>query len=297
MHDKTVVITGAARGMGRETALALAAQGVDRLILIDWQGEEGTRTRDAVNAITERYTAEFMPCDLSSMEEVNNLVDTILASYPKLDVLINNAAIMDPVRRESVDGIEMHMATCHLAHFILSNRLLGALRASGSGRIICISANVYAKGPGLDFDDTNNEVIWDGKRVSNKAAGIAYHRAKLCNLHMMAALHERLQGDCVTVNAVSPGHFVNTTLRREMTGVLSLGAKLASGLLNLKTPAQGAQTCLWLASSVDIEGVSGQYFEACKEKALSELADDAAVREQLWDWSERVSGVSWGDSV
>ena len=296
MQDKTVVITGAARGMGRETALALAAQGVGKLVLIDWEGEQGTRTRDAVNAITENYTAEFIYCDLSSMEEVKQLADDISSRYPVLDVLINNAGITDPVRRESVDGIEMHMATCHLAHFILSNKLLGALRASGGGRIICISSDAHKAGSGLDFDGTNNEVIWKGKRVSNNAAFQAYSRGKLCNIYMMKELHRRLQGDCVTANAVSPGYFINTTIHRQMTGVFKFGAKLVFGfgsLLNLNTPAKGARTHIWLASSDEVEGVSGQYFEHCKEKAVSELAEDAAVREQLWDWSERVTGVSW----
>lgn len=296
MQHKTVLITGAARGMGRETALALAAMNVGRLLLVDWEGEEGTRTRDAVNADTGRRTAEFIYCDLSSMAAVKALAADLNGRLERLDVLINNAGITDPVRRLSVDGYEMHFATCHLAHYILSNQLLGLLRASGAGRIICISSDAHKAGPGLDFDDLNNEAVWKGKPVSNNAAFQAYHRAKLSNIYMMKELHRRLQGEPVTVNAVSPGYFINTTIHRQMTGIFKLGAMLVFGfgtLFNLNSPARGARTHIWLASSAEVEGVSGKYFEHCREKAMSDLAADDSSRKKLWDWSEQVTGVSF----
>ena len=296
MQNKVVLITGGARGMGRVTALALAEMGAAKIILVDWEGEEGTRTRDAINRQCSRDVAEFIYCDLSSMDEVKALAADLSARLGKLDVLINNAGITDPVRRESVDGFEMHLATCHLAHYILSNCLLGLLRASGAGRIICISSDAHKAGPGLDFDDINNEAIWKGKPVSNSAAFQAYHRGKLSNLYMMQELAERLSGEPVTVNAVSPGYFINTTIHRQMTGVFKWGAALVFGigsLLNLNTPSKGARTHIWLASSAEVEGVSGKYFEHCKEKPMSELAADVELRRQLWAWSERATGVKF----
>jgi retinol dehydrogenase-12 len=296
MQGRTVLITGAARGMGKVTALALAAQGVGKLLLVDWEGEEGTRTRDGVNALTGAETAEYIYCDLSSIAAVKALAADINSRFDKLDVLINNAGITDPVRRESVDGFEMHLATCHLAHFILSNRLLGLLRASGGGRILCISSDAHKAGPGLDFDDINNLVLWGGKSVSNNSAFQAYHRAKLSNIYMMRELDERLQEWPVTVNAVSPGYFINTTIHRQMTGIFRFGAMLVFGigtLFNLNTPTKGARTHIWLASSKAVEGVSGKYFEHCKEKATSELAQNADLRKRLWQWSENATGVSF----
>jgi NAD(P)-dependent dehydrogenase (short-subunit alcohol dehydrogenase family) len=298
VQNKSVVITGGARGMGREAALALAEMDAGKIILVDWEGEEGTRTRDACNARAGRDVAEFVYCDLSSMAEVEALADDLNRRLEKLDVLINNAGITDPVRRLSADGYEMHLATCHLAHFILSNRLLNLLRASGAGRIVCISSDAHKAGPGLDFEDINNEAIWKGKPVSNNAAFQAYHRAKLSNLYMMQELDRRLAEEPITVNAVSPGYFINTTIHRQMTGIFKFGAMLVFGvgtLFGLNTPKKGARTHIWLASSPEVEGVSGKYFEHCREKAMSELAGDKTLQGRLWDWSERVTGVGFPD--
>ena len=296
MQGKILLITGGARGMGRAAGAALAALGADKIILVDWHGEEGTRSRDAINAATGSQTAEFLYCDLSSIAAVKALAAEVRSRHAKLDVLINNAGITDPVRRLSVDGYEMHLATCHLGHFMLSNLLLGLLRASGAGRIICITSAAYRAGQGLDFDDLNNEKVWRDRPASNGGAFTAYHRAKLSNIHMMKELHERLQGGAVTVNAASPGYFINTAIHRQLTGVFALGAKLVFGisaLLRLNTAEQGARTHVWLASSPEVEGLSGRYFENCKEKALAPLAEDPSARRRLWRWSEQATGVAF----
>ena len=218
------------QGHGPATGAALAALGAEKIILVDWQGEEGTRARDAINAQAGRTAAEFIYCDLSSIGAVKALAKEICGRHRKLDVLINNAGITDPVRRLSSDGFEMHLATCHLSHFMLSNLLLGPLQASGAGRIVCITSAAYKAGPGLDFDDINNEKIWRGKPASNGAAFKAYHRAKLCNIYLMKELHERLQGRGLTVNAASPGYFINTSIHRQLTGVFALGARVVFGI-------------------------------------------------------------------
>jgi NAD(P)-dependent dehydrogenase (short-subunit alcohol dehydrogenase family) len=116
---------------------------------------------------------------------------------------------------------------------------------------------------------------------------------------MMRELHERVQGRPVTVNAVSPGYFINTTIHRQMTGVFALVAKLVFGLgslFNLNTPVKGARTHIWLSSSLEVEAVSGRYFEHCKEKAMSDLAANESLRKQLWAWSEQASGVTFPES-
>jgi retinol dehydrogenase-12 len=292
MQGKNVLITGAARGMGKVAATELAQLGAN-IILVDWEGEEGTRTRDMINATTGKAAAEFIYCDLSSLSQVRQLAEQVKSRYSSLHVLINNAGITDPVRRLSEDGFEMHLATCHLAHFLLTHLLLDLLKQSTPARIICISSDAHKAGPGLDFDDINNEAIWKGKPVSNNAAFQAYHRAKLSNVYFTRVLAEHLKGSGVTVNAVSPGYFVNTTIYRQMTGIFAFGAKLVftiGSLLGLNTPQKGARTHIYLASSDEVEGVSGKYFEHCKEKVISDLAQDDEMAARLWQVSEEMTG-------
>jgi retinol dehydrogenase-12 len=299
LTGRTALITGGARGMGRVAALALAGVGAN-IIVVDWEGEEGTRTRDRINALAGRKAAEFLYCDMSSLADVRRLAREVTARYPALQVLINNAGITDPVRRLSVDGWEMHLATCHLGHFLLTHLLLPLLKASAPARVVCISSEAHRAGPGLDFDDINNEKIWKGAAFSNGAAFGAYHRAKLCNLYFTLELAERLKGTGVTVNAVSPGYFVNTTIYRNMRGPFkwgALGVFNLGSLLGLNTPEKGARTHIYCASAPEIEGVTGQYFAYCKVAQPSELAKDPALRRRLWDWSCQVTGVQAGEAV
>ena len=293
MTGRVVLITGGARGMGRETALLLGARGA-RVIIVDWEGEAGTRTRDAINAAGPG-SCEFRYCDLSSLAEVRMLAAGINADYDRLDVLINNAGITDPVRRVSVDGFEMHLATCHLAHFLLTHLLLDLLKASAPARIIVISSEAHKAGPGIDFGDLNNEKIWqDHDKPSNNASFTAYHRAKLCNLYFMYELADRLQGSGVTINAISPGFFVNTTIYRNLTGIFMLGAKIVFGfgtLFGLNTPQRSARTYVMLATDPALATVSGQYYEHLKPKEASELAKDPEARKRLWAWSVEQTGV------
>jgi NAD(P)-dependent dehydrogenase (short-subunit alcohol dehydrogenase family) len=294
MSGKVCLITGGARGMGRVAAITLAQMGA-RIIIVDWEGEEGTRTRDHINALSGAKAAEFIYCDLSSLAEVRRLAADVNARYPALHVLMNNAGITDPVRRLSVDGIEMHAATCHLAHFLLTHLLLPLLKKSAPARIVCITSEAYKAGPGLDFDDLNNEKIWKGAKFSNGAAFQAYHRAKLCNIYFVRELAERLQGTGVTVNAVSPGYFVNTTIYRNMRGLFRWGSFVVFGigtLLGLNTPEKGARTHIYCASSPEIEGVTGQYFAYCKAAELSALAKDREVGARVWAWSEQATGLA-----
>jgi NAD(P)-dependent dehydrogenase (short-subunit alcohol dehydrogenase family) len=264
------------------------------VIIVDWEGEAGTRTRDQINA-TGPGTAEFRYCDLSSMAEVRALAADVLVSHQRLDVLINNAGITDPVRRTSVDGFEMHLATCHFGHFLLTHLLLELLKRSAPARIIMISSEAHKAGPGLDFSDLNNEKIWkDHKKRSNGASFTAYHRAKLCNLYFMYELASRLDGTGVTINAISPGYFVNTTIYRNLTGIFMLAAKLVFGfgtLFGLNTPQRSARTYVWLATDPALAETTATYFEHQQVKDTSDLAKEPEPRAQLWTWTAAVTGV------
>jgi NAD(P)-dependent dehydrogenase (short-subunit alcohol dehydrogenase family) len=293
LDGKIALITGGARGMGRVTAIEFAKMGA-RLVIVDWEGEAGTRTRDAINRLTGRQAADFIYCDLSSLREVRALADDVKARYPALHILVCNAGISDPVRRLSEEGFEMHLATCHLSHFLLTHLLLDLLKQSAPARIVSISSEAHKAGPGLDFDDLNNEKIWKGGEFSNSASFTAYHRAKLCNVYFTLELAERLGGTGTTINAVSPGYFVNTTICRNLTGIFRWGSWFVFGigsLLRLNTPEKGAQTHVYVASSPEIEGVTGKYFAYCKEAQVSPLALDTGIRRCLWAWTAQVTGI------
>lgn len=299
LTGKTALITGGARGMGRVTALALAGMGA-RLIIVDWEGEEGTRTRDLLNARfgarhADGRAADFIYCDISSLAEVRELAATVQARYPALHLLVNNAGITDPVRRLSVDGWEMHLATCHLGHFLLTHLLLDLLKRSAPARIVNISSDAHKAGPGLDFDDLNNEKIWKGATYSNNASFAAYHRAKLCNVYFTRELAVRLAGTGVTANAVSPGYFVNTTIYRNLRGAFKWGSLLVFNLgtlLGLNTPEKGARTHIYLASSPEVEGVTGGYYAYCRPAEVSKAATDREAQQRLWAFSAEVTRIS-----
>ena len=293
MTNKVVLITGGGRGMGHETALMLGRMGA-HVVIADWEGEAGTRTRDQINAAGPG-SAEFHYCDLSSIGEVREFADWFLANHDRLDVLINNAGITDPVRRVSVDGNEMHVATCHLAHFLLTHLLLELLKKSAPARIIMISSEAHKAGPGLDFDDLNNERNWKNHgKASNNAAFKAYHRAKLSKLYFMYELAEKLQGTGVTINAISPGYFINTSIYRNMKGVFLFSAKIIFGfgnILGLNNPKRSAKTYVMLATEPALEQVTATYFQHGKIKETSDLAKEVEPRKKLWSWSVVQTGV------
>ncbi len=292
MQGKIVLITGGARGMGRETARMLGAMGA-HIIIVDWEGEAGTRLRDEINA--GPGSAEFRYCELTRMAAVRKLAAAVLSDHARLDVLFCNAGITDPVRRVTPEGYEHHVATCHLAHFLLTHLLLDRLRQSAPARIILVSSEAHKAGDGLDFDDLNNELIWkDHNKPSNAASFTAYHRAKLSNLYFMYELAERLQGSGVTINAISPGFFVNTSIYRNLTGVFKLGAKIVFGtgtLFGWNTPQRSARTYVKLAADPALEATTAEYFEHEAVKTTSDLARAIEPRKRLWEWSVAQTGV------
>ncbi len=288
------VITGGARGMGAVTARALAAQGF-RIIVADWDGESGHRTCADINRDHGDGAAEYVFCDLSDPASVAAFASTVRDRYDHLDVLINNAGITWPERRFSVTGQEMHFAVCHLGHFQLTGLLLPMLERASSGRIVVVSSEAHQATEQINFDDLTNAALWGGSTISHAAAFRAYSHAKLCNVLFMRELHERLLGSRITVNAVSPGFFINTGIHREMRGIFKLGAWLVfsvGALFNLNTAEKGARTHIWAAISDDVSGVGGKYFHACRERVPNSLVEDSEVRGRLWRESEALlSGV------
>lgn len=280
MDQKIAVVTGANAGMGKATAVALARAGMHVVMVCRDEGR-GQAALAAVRAESAGADVALMLCDLADLTDIRRFCDALRAAYPRVDVLVNNAGVLSPTRRETKDGLELHFGVCHIGHFLLTARLLDRMKA---GARIVVVGSVAHKAGGIDFDDI-------GMRKGYTMAR-AYARAKLCNMLFTRALARRLEGTGVAVNCAHPGavvtaiganrgrgHDENTRLRR-----------VAGRLLRpfLKTPAQGAATAVYLAASPAVEGVSGAYFADRKRRRPSKKAMDEALAERLWVLSEEI---------
>ena len=288
MRDKTCLITGSASGMGKIAARELARQGA-RLILVDREIEQGEAARDEIAKLSGNDNLEFIGCDVSSFTDIRKLAEHVNQRYDNLHVLINNAGLTDPEYRISADGHEQHMATMHLGHYLLTHLLLDKLKASAPARIIQISSDAHKAGKGLDFDDMRCEKVWKGHRYSNNGAFVAYHRAKLAMVCFTYDFARQLEGSGVTINAVSPGYFIKTNVYRHVRGVFKLGVWLMGPFMS--DPERCAKTYIFLATSPEVEGVSGKYWEHCKEKASSPLSHDADLQRKVREYSIAATGT------
>jgi len=285
MQGKVCIITGGASGMGRIAARELAGRGAT-IVINDREIEEGHRTCADIRKISGNSRVEFVGCDMGEFDEVNSFAEHVLANYPRIDVLINNAGLTDPEYKVNTAGIEQHMAIMHLGHYLLIQLLLDRLKASAASRIIQISSEAHKAGPGIDFTDMNCEKLWKGRRYSHSGAFQAYHRAKLAMIYAAYELAERLAGSGVTVNVVSPGYFVGTNVFRHVRGIMKLGVKLVRPFFN--DPERAAQTYVFLASSPEVENVTGKYWEHSRQKDSSPLSHDKELQKKTTLYTESI---------
>ncbi len=289
MKGKTVVVTGGNSGIGFETAAALAAMGA-RVLVTARNADKG---RAAVSAIAQRTGPEaqvqLVVFDLADLASVRQGAAEILEQAPRLDVLVNNAGLVLTERAETVDGYEATFATNHLGPFLLTNLLSDRIIASAPARIVNVASTAHnAARQGMPFDDLQSEKRYRGMRV--------YGQSKLANILFTLELARRLEGRGVTANSLHPG-----TVRTgyggdgDARGLLGFGIKLASPFF--LSPAKGALTSVYLASSPDVEGVSGRYFVKCKPKQPKRWAQDPEAARRLWQASEELVGLAPADAV
>jgi retinol dehydrogenase 14 len=279
MVGKTVLITGGTGGIGKATAIGLAALGARVCIT----GRDHSRGRVAASDISRHSgnpAVDSLSADLSSQIEVRRLAAAVLGAYPRLDVLVNNVGGFWAHRRVTTDGLEHTFAVNHLAPFLLTNLLLDRLKDSAPARIVIVSSNAQALGR-IDFDDLQGATDYSGPR--------AYNQSKLANVMFANELARRLAGTRVTVNALHPG-VVSTSFGAEDPTLLT---RLARPLMRLmKTPAQGAATSTYLASSADVQGITGQFFANSKSKASNKSSYDTALASRLWQVSADLVGLT-----
>jgi NAD(P)-dependent dehydrogenase (short-subunit alcohol dehydrogenase family) len=278
VHGKVCVLTGGTSGIGRETAVALAGLGA-WLALICRDRRRGEETVAEIAARTGSRDVEVHFADLSLQRDVRRVAAELLARYPRIDVLVNNAGIVNLRRTLTADGIEAVFATNHLAYFLLTLLLVERLRASAPARIVNVASEAHHVGR-LDFDDLGNARRYRAMRV--------YGQSKLANILFTYELARRLAASEVTVNCLHPGA-VGTRLGHNNGTV----ARLLAGALRpfFRTPAEGADTSIWLASSSDVAGMSGQYFVRRRPRRSSAASYDEVTARRLWDVSVALTGI------
>jgi len=286
MQNKICLITGATNGIGRATATALARKGAT-VVVVGRDGERCHNTVAEIKTETGNPDVDFLLADLSVQAQVRQLAKDFRSRYARLDVLVNDAGVINFFRQLSADGIEMNFAVNHLSYFLLTNLLLDTLKASAPARIVNVSSNSH-RHKQLDFGNLElKRGYW---------AGIAYGRSKLCNLYFTYELARRLEseGAGVTVNAMHPG-FVHTNMAANNGWLVRLFLPFIHR--NSLTPEQGADTVVYLASSPEVEGVTGKYFVRRREVDSDPVSYDVDAAKKLWQVSEQMTGLKWKGGV
>ena len=278
MGGKTVLITGGTSGIGKATAAALAAMGAN-VVVVGRNPERGGAAVEEIKAQSHSGSVELMLADLSVQSEVRRLAEEFLGRHDRLDMLANNAGLVQSKRTETPDGIETTLAINHLAPFLLTNLLLETLEQSAPSRVITVSSEAQRWG-NMDFEDMQSRRKYRGFPV--------YGMTKLANIMFTYELAERLDGTGVSANCLHPGS-VGTNFGQNNRGVMALFFRTFKPFM--RSPEQGADTLIWLSSSSEVDGVSGKYFSDRKEIEAKKVAHDPAARRRLWEISEDLTGL------
>ncbi|MDX2191731.1 MAG: SDR family oxidoreductase [Gemmatimonadales bacterium] len=276
LTGRTIVLTGASRGIGRAAAVALAEMGASLILVSRRQADVDAVAADVRARTGRRAPVLPLSADLSSLASVRVLAERVRAEVPAVDVLINNAGTLMPRRSVTVDGHETTFAVNHLAYFLLTQELMPALQAAPAARIVNVASEAH-QGASVAWDDPMLE--------RGYGANKAYAQSKLANVMFTYALARRLQGTAMTANALHPG-VIATKLLADYVGVPFVShaiTRLVGG-----TPEEGADTIVWLASSPAVALVSGQYFIKKRPTRSSRVSYHVESQERLWELSQRL---------
>lgn len=272
MSGRTCLVTGATSGIGREIAAGLAKLGATVVLV----GRDRAKCETAVQYVSGN--SSFLVADLSSQAEVRRLAEMFLQKYPSLHVLVNNAGIFMAERRTTVDGIEYTFAVNHLAPFLLTRLLLEKLKTGAPARVVTTSS-VAHKGARIDFDDVSFE--------RRSYGGIkAYSQSKLANILFTRELARRQDPTEVTANCFHPGGVRTSLMEGNPARYRAVWAAAAPFLLSAE---KGADTGVFLASSPEVDGITGKYFVKRRQEKPSDAALDDEAAARLWKLSEQMT--------
>jgi NAD(P)-dependent dehydrogenase (short-subunit alcohol dehydrogenase family) len=277
MQGKICLVTGATSGIGKATALGLAQMGAT-VIMVARDRARGEAVQSELKAQSGNNAIDLLLADLSSQQSIRELARQVQQRYTHLHVLINNAGTFSLFRHETVDGLELTFAVNQLAPFLLTNLLLDLLKASAPARIVNVDSDAHEQGY-INMDDLQSEKSYRAMRV--------YGQSKLALLLTSYELARRLQGTGVTVNCLHPG-FVGTNIGQEGMGPLvQAAAKFVISRLGI-SPEEGAKTSLYLASSPDVEHITGKYFVKCIPRRSAPISYNEQLQRQVWDASAKL---------
>ena len=277
MQGKTCMVTGANSGIGKATALGLAQMGAN-VVMVARDRARGEAAQNEVKAKSGNNAVDLLVADLSSQQSIRQLVENFKQHYTQLHVLINNAGVFMLTRRETVDGLEMTFAVNYLAPFLLTNLLLDVLKASAPARIVNVSSEAHENGY-IKMDDLQAKKNYRPFR--------AYGQSKLALVMFTYELARRLQGKGVTANCLHPG-FVATNIGQG--GVAPVARPVAKFVLSFLgiSAEEGAKTSIYLATSTDVEDVTGKYFVKSVTRRSAPISYDESLKRQLWEESAKL---------
>lgn len=278
MSGKVCVVTGANAGIGLATALGLAEMNAS-VVMACRDAERGQSALERVVSRCGNRKVSLIPLDLASQRSIRDFAEAFAEKHASLDVLVNNAATVPAERELTDEGLEVQFGVNHLGPFLLTNLLLDRLRAGAPSRVVNVSSMVH-RNVSLDFDDLQAKRKYDFFRV--------YGQSKLANVLFTYELARRLDGSGVVANCLHPG-MVRTKILRDVRGLVGLVIKYGTYLLS--SPRSGARTSVFLASSPEVEGVSGKYFVKCREAASSVESHDVEDARRLWEVSAKLAGL------
>lgn len=284
IDGKTCLVTGGNSGIGKATAVGLAKLG-GKVVMVSRNKERGESALADIKSKSRNQSVDMMLADLSSMKAVRELADEFKRKYDKLHVLVNNAGEILTSHHVTVDGFERTLASSHLGHFLLTNLLLDIIKTSAPARIINVSSEAH-RGGSIHFEDLQLEKKYGASR--------AYSQAKLANVLFTHELARRLEDTGVTVNCLHPG-VVRTGFGHDDSRLLSLGIWIMSPFfISAEKAARGV---IRLATSRELEGVTGKYFSKMKEAMSSPESYDVQTAQRLWQVSEELVSKTYGDGT
>jgi NAD(P)-dependent dehydrogenase (short-subunit alcohol dehydrogenase family) len=278
MGGKVALITGGTSGIGRASATALAAMGAE-VVVTGRSKERGETAVREIRASSGNERASLMLADLSVQAEVRGLAQEFTERYDHLDVLVNNAGLIQSRRTETPDGLELTLAVNHLAPFLLTNLLLDLLKESAPSRVITVSSEAR-RGAEINFDDLQSERRYRPFQV--------YGMSKLANILFTYELAERLEGTGVVANCLHPGA-VNTNFANNNRSFGTLIFRAFKPFM--RSPEGGADTIVYLASSLEAGNMTGRYLTDRNVVSSFEEPHDEAAQKRLWEVSEELTNL------